>query len=268
MKIYARIHPARIIVMRFLNSLLYCMIGSLCVASTIWAFRTSWSVDGNQWALTWISLWLFAHLNFEVLDVFTVWLPIPYVPMALISWTVMNVTSILLPLELSPDFYRIGYMFPAHEVYETLLDIWSRGCNLHLRYSLPILFAWEILGFILSALGVLRRSHYATLAEEKQEKQFNERLNAAIEFGRHRDDEHKGQMDNERQRNETKLGDETKLQDTQRLAVMINREDSDEKKLQRTLWTCNFGPSFDMPFVVDDSSSVDSSIPERRESVV
>ncbi|KAK9781239.1 hypothetical protein SCARD494_14250 [Seiridium cardinale] len=244
MKIYARIHPSRIIVMRFLNSLLYCVIGSLCVAGMIWAFRTSWSVDGNQWALT--CVWLFAHLNFEVLEVFTVWLPIPYVPVVLLSWTVMSVTSILLPPELLPGFYRIGYMFPAHEVYQTLLDIRSRDCSPHLRYSLPILFAWEILGFILSALGVLRRSHYATLAEEQQEKQFNERLNAAIEFERHMGDKHKSQMDKESQGNETRLGNEMKLQDTyeamrQRLAAMINREEINENKLQKKLdRTCNF----------------------------
>ena len=73
-------------------------------------------------------------------------------------------------------------MFPAHEVYQTLIDIWSGGCNPHLRYSLPILFAWEVSSFMLSSLGVFRRCHFAVLGEERQEKEFKERVDTAVSF--------------------------------------------------------------------------------------
>lgn len=181
-KIYARVPAHRIVVVRNLNSLSYTLVGSLCTAGAIWAFRNGWNVDGGQFALTWMALWLFAHLNFLTLDVFTIWLPAPFVPMALISWVVFNVTSILLPFDLSPRFYRVGYVFPAHDVYQVLTDIWSGGCNPQLRYALPILFSWEVLGLVLGGIGVFRRCHFTTLAEENQAREFKERLDDAVDF--------------------------------------------------------------------------------------
>ncbi len=147
-EMYQRVHPARIVFVRVLNSLTYCLVGSLCTAGAIWAFRAGWDVDGAQFGLTWMVLWLFAHVNFVTLDSFTSWLPGPYVPMALIAWVVANVTSILLPFELSPGFYRVGYAIPAHEVYQALVHIWSRGCNPQLAVALPVLFAWELAGLL------------------------------------------------------------------------------------------------------------------------
>ncbi|ERT00430.1 hypothetical protein HMPREF1624_03801 [Sporothrix schenckii ATCC 58251] len=179
--IYSRIHPARVIAVRTGNSLAYTCVGALCTVGAIWAFRAGWPVGGAQFTESWMALWLFAHLNFLTLDVFTVWLPLPYVPMALISWVVVNVTSILLPFELSPAFYRVGYALPAHNVYQVLLDVWSLGCNRpQLHIALPVLFAWEVASFILSALGVYRRSHYAALADEAQARELRERVDAAL----------------------------------------------------------------------------------------
>jgi hypothetical protein len=76
--------------------------------------------------------------------------------MALITWIVLNVTSILLPFELSPAFFQVGYIFPAHSVFQVLMDIWSGGCNRQLNYALPVLFSWEILSLALSSIGVYR----------------------------------------------------------------------------------------------------------------
>lgn len=181
-KLYARSGPYRIILLRNLNSLAYTFIGSLCVAGAIFAFKSNWNIGGAQFVLTWMAFWLFAHTNFLTLDVFTIWVPAPFVPMALILWIITNVTSILLPFGLNAGFYRIGYMFPAHEVYQTLTDIWSGGCNPQLRYSLPILFAWEVVSFGLSSLGVFRRCHFAVLGEERQEREFKERVDTAVSF--------------------------------------------------------------------------------------
>ncbi|EHL02837.1 putative Nitrosoguanidine resistance protein SNG1 [Glarea lozoyensis 74030] len=160
-QIYTRLNPHRIFFFRWMLSAIYCLVGSLCVTGAIWAFRSGWQVNGNQFALTWVSLWLFAHANFLTLDVFTAWVPAPLVPMALITWVVLNVASVLLPFELSSPFYKWGYAVPAHCLYNTLVDIWSRGCNPVLYYALPVLFAYEVSSSILCAIGVHRRCHYA-----------------------------------------------------------------------------------------------------------
>jgi hypothetical protein len=179
--IYARLYPVRCIIFRSVISAAYTFIGALCTTGMIYAFRFYPQFQTpQQFVLSWMVVWLFAHLNFTTFDVFTVWLPPKYHPMSLITWVVLNVTAVLIPFELSSPFYRVGYVMPAHELLVTLMDIWSGGCFPSLRYSLPILFALEISSFILSALGVYKRSHFAVLAEERKEREFKERIDTAL----------------------------------------------------------------------------------------
>ncbi|KAK4449058.1 nitrosoguanidine resistance SNG1 [Podospora aff. communis PSN243] len=201
-RVHTHLRPSRIILYRNLNSLSYCFVGSLCVTGAIWAFRAGWDVNGSQFALTWMTLWLFAHINFQALDVFSVWLHPAYVPMALVTWVILNVTSGILPFELSAAWYRVGYAMPAHEAYQVLIDIWSRGCNPNLRYALPVLFAWEVGASGLAMMGVYRRSHVAALAEAVAQKQFEERVDAAMEFQRKREREIREQNEEEREARE------------------------------------------------------------------
>jgi hypothetical protein len=165
--------------------------------------------------------------------------------MALITWIVFNVTSILLPFELCPGFYKWGYIFPAHEVYQVLTDIWSGGCNPQLHYALPILFAWEITGLVLSALGVYRRCHYAVLGDEAQERAFRERLDAAVAFEQKRDTEMKEVPEPETPADVERVA--TRRRES--LAEVIREEDEETQKEKSAIKkTCNFGPSFDLAF--------------------
>ncbi len=262
-KLYLRVNPYRITIVRHLNSLTYTFVGSLCVTGAIWAFRSGWAVNGNQFVLSWLVLWLFAHANFVILDVFTVWLPHPFVPMALVIWISLNITSILLPFPLNPAFYRVGYAFPAHAVYQILTDIWSGGCNPQLGYALPVLFAWELVGLVVSGLGVFRRCHYAVVAEERQATEFEERLDAAMAA-------EMAKMEEERNASRLEPEDETKSEgsDGHGLVTGHARENEDDSEVFRAHLAdvmervntrqrrehrqesvpCSFGPSFDLPF--------------------
>ncbi|CEJ61925.1 hypothetical protein PMG11_10441 [Penicillium brasilianum] len=179
--LFGTIKARRIVIFRFLISAVYAMAGAICTSGAIWAFRAGWKVNGNQWVLTSLTLWLFGHLNFLTLDVFAVWLPPAFLPMGLTTYLVLNVTSILLPFELSPAFYRWGNALPAHACYNILVDIWSGGCNPHLGYAFPVLFAYELCSGILSGLGVYRRAHYAVVTIEREESTWQERTDKAIE---------------------------------------------------------------------------------------
>lgn len=254
-KIYEKLYPHRIIAYRNMISLSYTFVGSLCTAGAIWAFRAGWDVNGNQFALTWATLWIFAHVNFLTLDIFTVWLPLPLVPMALITWVVFNVTSILLPFELSPKFYWWAYAMPAHEAYQTLIDIWSSGCNHQLYYSLPTLFSFEITGLVLSALGVYRRCHYAVIAAEGQEAAFRARLETAMAFEHKRDQEKQRHPSvSPKPREDDDIGVESEREraeaaDREELGEVIRKEDSEIRREQsRASRAANFGPCFDLPF--------------------
>ncbi|KAF2665741.1 hypothetical protein BT63DRAFT_74621 [Microthyrium microscopicum] len=252
-KIYARIKPHRIIIMRTILSAAYTFIGSLCVAGTIWAFRAGWGVDTGQFFLCWAVLWLFAHTNFLTLDVFTTWLPHPYVPMALISWVVINVTSILVPFELSPGFYRWAYLLPAHEVYQVLIDIWSRGCDPVLHRALPILLALEISGLVLNALGTYRRCHYATIKQEMEQKAMTLRVDEALALEREHDGRMRGEKDTDAIT--VPLGehvtapDDNEKEDREKAEAGINQADVGLQRLRsRTGFDVQFGPAFGFDF--------------------
>ena len=60
------------------------------------------------------NLMALCDVNYLTLDIFTVWLPPLYVPMAFVTWIVLNVTYVLLPLDLMPAFYRWSYALPAN----------------------------------------------------------------------------------------------------------------------------------------------------------
>jgi len=197
-KIYTRIPAPRVILVRDVLSGVFTMLGALLVSASLWAFKAEWHVSGSQFALNWLIMWLFAHVNFLTLDIFTIWLPHQFVPMALITWVVLNVTSILLPFDLSSDFFRWGYAMPAHAAYEALTDNWSRGCNPSLHYALPVLFAYEVSGLIWTGLGVYRRCHYAVIADEAAEEALRMRVDMALQL------EHK--HDRRLQRQETEKG--------------------------------------------------------------
>jgi len=256
LKIYNKIYPHRIIAYRNMLSLSYTLIGALCVTGMIWAFRDGWDVNANQFVLSWMIFWLFAHSNFLWLDVFTIWLPAQYTPMALITWIAFNVTSILLPFELAPGFYRWAYAMPAHEVYQILNDIWSRGCNPQLHYALPIMFALELSGLVLSALGVYRRCHYAMIAEEAQDQAFRDHVDVALAFERKRDQEREQEKREEAQEAAQPDPDaeiRSEANDRVEIEEVIRRvnTEAERRKTRERKQDCNFGPSFDLTFKDD-----------------
>ncbi|KAJ5553487.1 hypothetical protein N7494_002865 [Penicillium frequentans] len=252
-KLYTAVSPHRIAIVRQIISGLYTLAGSLCTAGAIWAFRHGWHVNGNQFVLTWMTLWLFAHLNFLVLDVFSIWLPPPLLPMALISWVVLNVTSILLPFELSPGFYKVGYALPAHSVFQVLIDIWSGGCNPQLNYALPVMFAYEIVSIALSSIGVYRRAHYSTIKQEAEEKSLQQRIEAAV-AEKQAQDTRPDALEGETPLNEPeegaamqRRGTVSTMEEQEELADIIRRELSRPAERAETSRE-NTGPSFYLPF--------------------
>lgn len=185
-KIFLRISPTRVIIVRYVISFTFTMIGALVNSAAIWAFKANWGVTGGQYALSWLALWLFAHVNFLIFDAFTIWIPPQYVSMTLVTWIVFNITSIVFPFSVMSPFYRWGYAMPAHAAYELLTDIWSGGCNPHLSYALPVLFAYEVIGLILTGIGVYKRCHNAVIVEETTIETMRLRIEAALKAERRR----------------------------------------------------------------------------------
>ncbi|UKZ48010.1 hypothetical protein TrVGV298_002246 [Trichoderma virens] len=204
--VYTKISPIRIIFTRNLISGIFTTVGSLLLTAAIWAFKAGWDVSGKQFGLNWLIVWLFAHVNFLAIDIFTIWLPPQYMPMALITWIVTNVTSILIPFSLSSRFYRWAYALPAHEAYEALTDNWSGGCNPHLHYALPILFAYEIIGILFTSVGVYKRCHFAIVAEEVAQEVMRLRVEAAMKLEREQNEPLVSSKDDNGESSSLKMG--------------------------------------------------------------
>jgi hypothetical protein len=102
-----------------------------------------------------MAMWLYMHVNFVVLDAATAFVPLAYLSFFVLPWAIANITSTLLPFELNPGFYKLGYALPGHQIVSILFQVWSEGCNNQLSRSLPVLFAWETFGLIAAGWGVL-----------------------------------------------------------------------------------------------------------------
>jgi len=149
--------PAKICgLVRLAVSLIYTLFGSLMMTGYIWAFRENWSVDGSQFVLTWMLLWLLMHIYYCILECAAAVLPQPALPFLVVTIIFLSITSTANPFEISPGFYRWGYALPAHEVYQLLTDIWSGGPATQVYRALPILFSWWVLSLTLATLGLVR----------------------------------------------------------------------------------------------------------------
>ncbi|KAH6698268.1 hypothetical protein BKA61DRAFT_637049 [Leptodontidium sp. MPI-SDFR-AT-0119] len=168
---YATIPIRTLIVFRLLASLAYALIGALLSCAYIWAFQESWGLNGVQFVQTWAILWLVMHINFLVLDAVIATIQITFVPFFTFTWIIVNITSTVMPFDVSAGFYKIGYVWPAHSLWGVMVQIWSGGCYNRLGRALPILFAWEV-----SMLGVdvwrqAVKGRAATVVAEEIERQ-------------------------------------------------------------------------------------------------
>ncbi|PQE09153.1 Nitrosoguanidine resistance SNG1 protein [Rutstroemia sp. NJR-2017a WRK4] len=158
--IYGRLNFTRIGLMRMVISITYTLIASLATTGYIWAFRESWDVSGGQFALVWMSYWIYMHINFLVLDTATAFIPISFLTFFVLPWAIINVAATIYPFELSSGFYRWAYTLPAYEFYSLIIRVES-GCGNVLYRVLPILFSWEVVGLALAISGSSYRNRHA-----------------------------------------------------------------------------------------------------------
>ncbi|KAL3430077.1 hypothetical protein BDV09DRAFT_30577 [Aspergillus tetrazonus] len=146
--------PRQNTILRFIISVCYTFVAALVMTGYIWAFRENWDVSTGQFSLTWMAIWLAMHVHFLFIDSAISVIPMPFVPFFVLTWIILNVSSTIGPFDLSPGFYRIGYVFPAHSLYELLLQIWTDGCNPHLYRAFPILWCEWVVALVLFVVGM------------------------------------------------------------------------------------------------------------------
>lgn len=146
------------------SSIVYTLAAALVMTGYIWAFREDWNVQGKEFALTWMTLWLLIDIHFCVLHPFAVLLPIPALPFVVLTWILTNITSVVSPFEINSGFYRWGNALPAYNAFTVLIDIWSRGALPRLSHALPILFSWWVVGLAAVVISHIRACDKAARA--------------------------------------------------------------------------------------------------------
>ena len=160
-RIYHDLPPKTSGTLRAVVSAGYTFVGAVCMTGYIWAFRENWPVHGHQFVETWMVLWLLMHIYFCLIDAATAVLPQPAMPFLIVTWIFFNVSATISPFEITPGFYRWGYALPAYSAYEILTYIWSDGPAPELHRSLPIMFAWWLVGLACAVLAHRRKCRLA-----------------------------------------------------------------------------------------------------------
>ncbi|KAJ4301604.1 hypothetical protein N0V90_003697 [Kalmusia sp. IMI 367209] len=159
--LYTKMTVYSSLLVRRVAGILYTCGAALCQAGYFWAFDENWNVNGNQFVLTWMTLWLLMHVHFLVLDSISTVAPLPVMPFVVLAYIFINIASSLSPLELQAGFYHWGIALPSYNAYSIFVTIWTGGSTNRLYRALPILFAWWIVGNLAASATHVRACHLA-----------------------------------------------------------------------------------------------------------
>ncbi|KAL6166190.1 hypothetical protein ACJQWK_07548 [Exserohilum turcicum] len=156
------------ICLRRFSGIIFSLGAALCQTGYYWGFRGDWEVNGAQFLLTWMTIWLLMHIHLLVLDSISTMAPLAFMPFVVPFWILLNTASVTSPLEMQPGVYKWSVILPSHEAYSVLTTIWTGGAHNRLYRALPILFSWWILTNITTTLAHIRACHLAYKVHQQQ----------------------------------------------------------------------------------------------------
>lgn len=144
--LYARVRPRDIFWLRFTIGKLFSIALAFISPGALWTIGQQWPGLGNRFGLQWLVCALYFDIQWQVFESFVGGLlNMRYSTAFVASWVLLNAASCILPFELMPSFYKIGYIFPQRHVWSLLVEIWS-GCRGEHGTTFPVLFAWWVVG--------------------------------------------------------------------------------------------------------------------------
>ncbi|KAF5227883.1 hypothetical protein FANTH_14656 [Fusarium anthophilum] len=143
--LYAAYNVKAHIYARFFWSIFWPMACALCSTGWTYAFRGSYPLTAKMFFATWAVNWVYAMINFDVIDLITGFVPIAFVTFVFLSWVIFNVTAAIGAPDILHHWYRINYFFPSLHWFQTLITILTSGGVNRLHYNLPTLAGWLIL---------------------------------------------------------------------------------------------------------------------------
>ena len=116
---------------RYLNRLglslsLSCLIE---ISWGLWleVYHENMQITGGQYCLIWLIYWFYGFIAFEVLDTISGWVPLPILPLFVLSYIIINVGASVFPIDIKPAFYHLDYIWPSYNCFELLITVLSKG---------------------------------------------------------------------------------------------------------------------------------------------
>ncbi|RPB07560.1 hypothetical protein P167DRAFT_495636 [Morchella conica CCBAS932] len=129
-----------------------CLIG-LSWAGWVYTWKDGADLGAGQYFLSWLTIWLYASINFWVIDGTCAVLEMRWMPFFVITAIITQVSAVLSPMELASNFYRIEYLLPSHHIWGILMTIFGNGAANELKVNLtvavlmlPVAASWGLWG--------------------------------------------------------------------------------------------------------------------------
>lgn len=138
-----------------------CLIG---ISWGLWfeIFHESVSISGGQYCLVWLTYWIYGLIAFLVLDTATVFVPMPYLPVCVLTYIIVNVSASVFPVDIKPDFFHLDYIWPSYNCFELLITTLSHGASNRIYRNVPALLGWLIVWTPLNWLAARKRVKLAS----------------------------------------------------------------------------------------------------------
>lgn len=142
---------------RFLLSLFFsCVIG---ISWGLWLeiYREDFDLTGGQYCKIWLIYWMYGLIAFEVLDTAASFVPVPFLPLCVLTYVIVNVGGSVFPIDIKPAFYHLDYIWPSYNCFELLITVLSHGSTSRVYRNVPVLFGWLVVWMPLGFMANRRR---------------------------------------------------------------------------------------------------------------
>ncbi|CCX16286.1 Similar to Nitrosoguanidine resistance protein SNG1; acc. no. P46950 [Pyronema omphalodes CBS 100304] len=142
---------------RFIIGTLWPFILGLSWAGWVFIFQTTGDLQTPQFFAIWSSIWLFAAICFWTIDGVGALIGVQWMPFFILSWIIVQIATVISPMQLASHFYRVDYFFPSHHIWGILMTIFAHGAGNNLKINLPVSFAWLIIAVAFGTWANTRR---------------------------------------------------------------------------------------------------------------
>lgn len=154
---------SNLVVRAVLGTAYPCLIG-LSWAGWVYAWKDGADLGAGQYFLCWLTIWLYASINFWVIDGTCAVLEMRWMPFFVITAIITQVSAVLSPMELASNFYRIEYLLPSHHIWGILVTIFGNGAANELKVNLTVAVLMLPLAALWGMWGNWRRCTKASAA--------------------------------------------------------------------------------------------------------